>query len=94
MTFRLENGKIYYGNLLIMELDDYMITVKKTTNIESVEMEIDVGDKLYEDLVVAGMRGATKDDYFKLGFTSAIMKGLVNEEAEECEATGQMYLDI
>jgi hypothetical protein len=91
LRFTLTGGKIYYGDLLIMELDDYALMVKKATDVESVELEVDVGDKLYADLVAHGKNGATNEDYFRIGFTSAIMKSL---EFEECKSSGQLYLDL
>ena len=91
MRFDIVDDKLYYRTVYVMSLDEEILKIIKMRDIESVELDMEVGDKLYADLVAVGKKGATEDDYFKLGFTQIIRDHVLQSEDPE---PGQQYFNF
>lgn len=65
------------------------IVIKSMIDCPSVEMELDVGDNMYEDVVKFAKRNMTDADYFKVGFT--LMLARLSDKKDH---NGQLNFDF
>ena len=57
------------------------LRIRSIKEVQSVELTMDVDDKVMEELVAYGRKVATKEDYFRIAFHKALVDSL--EEMEK-----------